>query len=229
MIRSALFNRLRVLSPYPLRQVIKRQPWFVPLSRVIFGNEVYCESYYKDVERLEGASVPVIAEWIREELRPQRVIDIGCGPGHLARALADRGIEVFGVDISDQAIAATRAKGLACEKFDLTIPGSTLPDVPYDLAVSCEVAEHLEEKYAARFVGHLCAAARTVYLTAAEPDPSVGLGLYHMNEQPNEYWIKLFEEQGYVYDKAATGEARRIFAGANVISYLAKPMVFRKG
>jgi SAM-dependent methyltransferase len=35
------------------------------------------------------------------DLRPgQRVLDVGCGPGRHARALATRGIEVVGVDIS---------------------------------------------------------------------------------------------------------------------------------
>jgi SAM-dependent methyltransferase len=41
------------------------------------------------------------------------VLDIGCGPGRLTIALAERGIPVLGVDISRTAVARVRAAG-AC-------------------------------------------------------------------------------------------------------------------
>lgn len=50
-----------------------------------------------------------------------RVLDVGCGPGRHARELARRGIEVHGVDISDDfvRIAATDAPaGATFERFD---------------------------------------------------------------------------------------------------------------
>jgi SAM-dependent methyltransferase len=43
------------------------------------------------------------------ELAPgQRVLDVGCGPGRHALALARRGIDVLGVDLSDDFIALAR-------------------------------------------------------------------------------------------------------------------------
>ncbi|MFM8564008.1 MAG: class I SAM-dependent methyltransferase [Acidimicrobiia bacterium] len=50
-----------------------------------------------------------------------RVLDVGCGPGRHARELARRGMEVHGVDISDEfvRIAATEAPaGATFERFD---------------------------------------------------------------------------------------------------------------
>jgi SAM-dependent methyltransferase len=38
------------------------------------------------------------------------VADLGCGPGHVARYLADRGADVFGMDLSPEMVA--RARGL---------------------------------------------------------------------------------------------------------------------
>ena len=44
------------------------------------------------------------------ELEPgERVLDVGCGPGRHARALADRGFEVVGVDISARFIEIARS------------------------------------------------------------------------------------------------------------------------
>ena len=228
MVRSAVFNVLRKFSSYETRQWFKRQSWFTPVSRMMFGNAVYCDSYYRDVERLEASSVGIVADWIVKNLAPTRLIDVGCGPGHQMLALANRGVQVFGVDISDAALSiTTKEKKLSAEKFDLTQTAKKLPGIPYDVAMSCEVAEHLEPQYAATFVEHLISAAPTVYLTAAEPDPTCGLGLNHFNEQEHSYWIKLFEDKGYVYQKEMSETLQAEFAG-KVNSYLARAIIFRK-
>src|SRR3954464_2213367 len=52
-------------------------------------------SFTKGTEQEVGFLVEALG------LRPgHRVLDVGCGPGRHARALATRGIEVVGVDIS---------------------------------------------------------------------------------------------------------------------------------
>ena len=112
MLKGLIYDRLRVFSPYWLRRWVKNRSWFVPLSQRLFGSEVYSRSYFQDIERLEAGSVGHMAGWILSELRPppRRVIDVGCGPGHLMAALRDRGAEVFGVDISGAALRASRLK-----------------------------------------------------------------------------------------------------------------------
>lgn len=227
-MRGFLYDVLRKATSSRLRQWFKRQPWFVPACRAIFGNHVYSRGYYTDVERIERASVPHIARWIQEVLAPKRVLDVGCGPGHMMEALSKTGISVYGVDVSVAAIEATRSKGLSAESFDLTRPDGALPGTPYDLAISCEVAEHLDQQFARRFVEHLTSAANLVYLTAAEPGQNIGVGLFHVNEQPHSYWVSLFEERGFEFLADLSQKARSIFSSHQVVSYLAKPLVFRK-
>jgi SAM-dependent methyltransferase len=223
-----VFDVMRRATSPRVRGWIKKNPLFLPVSKRLFGTGVYGQSYFNDIERIEAASVPVIAEWIVRRLSPTSVIDIGCGPGHQMKALVERGVRVFGVDIADAALAMARAKGLSVERFDLT-SGARLPGGPYDLVLSCEVAEHLEEKHAGAFVDHCVSAGSVVYLTAAEPSADGTTGLHHFNERPNAYWVGLFRERGWVLDEALTAEARAAFAGSGVISYLAKPMVLRRG
>lgn len=219
-----LYDSLRDRTPPKLRRWIKNQPWFVPVTKAAIGTGVYSKSYYRDVERMEAASVRTMAHWIAENLKPSRVIDVGCGPGHFMQALEAVGIACVGVDVAKTALLCCEEKNLSVTRFDLTLPGS-LPGIPYDLAVSCEVAEHLEERFAARFVDKLAEAAPVVFLTAAVPGDG---GLHHHNEQPNSYWIDLMRRRGMELDAESTRSAREWFAPRGVIRYLARPMIFRR-
>jgi len=208
-----------------LRKKLKSCKAFNPLTKLIFGTGVYSESYYQDVERIEAKSMPVLAEWIIAELKPKTILDIGCGPGHLMASLNALGADCIGVDISDASLRKTSDKGLECHRHDLTDPAAPLPASPFDLAISCEVAEHLEQKHAKTFVKKLTSSAPVIFLTAAEPDGMPGM--HHFNEQPNAYWIDLIEKDGFVFDAEKTQNARELFAAKKVIRYLAKPMIFR--
>ena len=166
----------------------------------------------------------VIATWIRETLKPTRVVDVGCGPGHLIEALHKGGIEVLGLDYSAAAREFVSKKGLPFETLDLTTPG-VVPGSPWDLAVCCEVAEHLDARHADTFVEKLTSASSTVFLTAAEVGQG---GLNHVNEQPNSYWIAKFDRQGFALDGNLTTKARTAFAESDMVHYLSKPMIFRR-
>jgi hypothetical protein len=104
-------------------------------------------------------------------------------------------------------------------------PEGLVPGSPWDLAVCCEVAEHLDARHADIFVENLTSASNTVFLTAAEVGQG---GLNHVNEQPNSYWIAKFHRRGFTLDGNLTEKARAAFAGGEVVHYLAKPMIFRR-
>ncbi|MEV4116895.1 class I SAM-dependent methyltransferase [Nonomuraea sp. NPDC049695] len=71
-----------------------------------------------------GEAVPAVAsqlafltEWLPPA--PARVLDAGCGRGHLALALARAGYTVAAVDIDPEAVAATTALGVAAIESDI--------------------------------------------------------------------------------------------------------------
>ena len=77
--------------------------------------------------------------------------------------------------------------------FDMTKPFSM--DRQFDLVVSLEVAEHLPHESAKQFVDSLVSLGPVILFSAAIPFQG---GTNHINEQWPHYWLKLFQEQGYV-------------------------------
>jgi 2-polyprenyl-3-methyl-5-hydroxy-6-metoxy-1,4-benzoquinol methylase len=112
-------------------------------------------------------------ELIMEVFEPQRVLDVGCGPGFLMLFLAEHGAEVHGIDFAPASIDLAPA-----DVRDLiTIGDVTEPHVPersYDLVVCREVLEHLTVLQVRRTIEQLCrASSRFVYATTRfHPDPA---------------------------------------------------------
>lgn len=77
-----------------------------------------------------------------------RVLDYGCGPGSNADALAGDGIELIGLDASEDALEHAKATGeyaRLLRSADETIP---LPDASVDLILAADVLEHVDDKRA---------------------------------------------------------------------------------
>jgi SAM-dependent methyltransferase len=115
-----------------------------------YATAQYTEEYYRQVLRnIAYRSHAWRLRWLDECLQPgpgQRIVDLGCGPGVLARHLLERGAEVHGVDLSPIAIRFAR-------EFNAHFPGAHfevadasacthLPDGSSDKACSCDVTEH---------------------------------------------------------------------------------------
>lgn len=65
------------------------------------------------------------------------------------------------------------------------------------MAISTEVAEHIEEEYADTFVDNLTNASDCILFSAAIPGQG---GEHHVNEQWQSYWVKKFENRCYEAD-----------------------------
>jgi len=73
------------------------------------------------------------------------VLDIGCGSGELASVLKNRGINVIGIDISEEALS--EAKEFLLESFCFNLEAEKWPEElivqKFDLIIASEVIEHL--------------------------------------------------------------------------------------
>lgn len=131
--------------------------------------------------------------------KPASVVDVGCGRGTWLKAFKEVGVqELVGYDgpwnsqqnMDDQAIRSIQV--------DLNNIIESVGADRYDLAISLEVAEHLEPASAPSFVETLTMLSDVVMFSAAYEYQG---GTHHINEQRHTYWAAHFLEHDYVpYD-----------------------------
>lgn len=153
----------------------------------------YNRSFYDRHAACSASSAAAIVPILIEILRPQRVLDVGCGVGAWLAAFRDRGVgDVLGLD--GDYVPRDRLL-IAAEEFrptDLSQPFRL--GVRFDLVVSMEVAEHLPQGIAADFVATLVAHGDLVLFSAAIPSQG---GDGHVNEQWPSYWASQFAAHDY--------------------------------
>ena len=71
----------------------------------------------------------------------QRVLEVGCGRGHLTKAFADRGIDIVGIDANPQA-AEVAAPGLVRH---MRAEDLEFDDESFDLVIAVHAIEHIPE------------------------------------------------------------------------------------
>lgn len=93
-------------------------------------------------EFLESKVLPAAAahEHAHMGTRPFRVLDVGCGPAHVARALAQHGCDVTGVDRSPRLLRIAK-KLAARQKVRLTLERAASDSLPFaDASFDCAIA-----------------------------------------------------------------------------------------
>lgn len=185
-------------------------------------NQSYYEAYdignskvsYEHCQALKDFMAHV-ADVIVEQLHPKTVLDAGCAMGFLVEALRDRGVEAYGIDISEYAISRVREDIKPyCWVQSATQP--LLSDKPahYDLIVTIEVIEHLSEQDGALMIENLTRYTDDILFSST---PNASPELTHKNVQYGEYWAKQFAQNGFYKD---------VFFQADFIS--AQAMRFQK-
>lgn len=135
-----------------------------------------------------------IADEIARRIQPKTVLDAGCALGFLVESLRQRGIEAYGMDISEYAIQNVQAEiAPHCWVGSITEP---FPH-KYALIVCIEVLEHLPASQANRAVENLCAHTTSVLFSSTPYDYKE---TSHLNCQPVEYWAELFALHGFFRD-----------------------------
>lgn len=137
-----------------------------------------------------------------KNLNYKTFLDIGCGPGGMLDAALDLGYKVQGVD-GDFVVKRNNPDIVLIHDY---ITGPLILDEIYDLVWTCEFVEHVEEQYVENYMKTI-QSGKTVCMTFAPPKKK---GYHHVNLKPESYWIEVFQNYGFSFNKDLTEELRLV-------------------
>ncbi len=154
---------------------------------------MYSASYYKKHEMGSYQSAIQILGYINSFINFNSVIDLGCGMGTWCKALNNLDIKDFlGIDKHQYDPTYMLIPAEKYMQYDLCKPLEITRRV--DMAISVEVAEHINPEYSDIFINNLCSCSEIVLFSAAISHQG---GTGHINEQSCTYWEKIFNKYGY--------------------------------
>ncbi len=126
-----------------------------------FFDSIYREAPPWDI----GAAQPDLLALLDEHPPEGTVLDVGCGPGDLAVALAQRGLQVLGIDVVEAAIAQARARAdalppEAARRAEFQVADALRPTLlrrRFGAVVDSGFFHVLEAEQRDRFIGELAA------------------------------------------------------------------------
>jgi 2-polyprenyl-3-methyl-5-hydroxy-6-metoxy-1,4-benzoquinol methylase len=186
----------------------------VPFLGDYLQKKIYDKYFYEDANDLKKKSSQQFAEIIVSFFDFQNIFDIGCGCALYIEEFHRLGKEVLGCDGSLEAVK------LASEDFTVFQYDVTKPlwlNRTFDLILCIEVAEHIHRKSSLQLIDNCTNSGNRVIFTAAPPGQG---GVGHINERPREFWIKLFERNGFFYEKKLSAEVRKMMKQHNVVEWI---------
>ena len=130
--------------------------------RDLHANRVRAESFgtlAEEYDRLRPTIPPALVDDL-VALAPERVLDVGCGTGKVARALLERGLSVLGVEFDERMAAVARGHGVEVELGafeDWDARGRT-----FDLIVASDAWHWIDPERGWRKVGEVLAPGGTI-------------------------------------------------------------------
>ncbi|TEB16174.1 putative S-adenosylmethionine-dependent methyltransferase [Pelotomaculum sp. FP] len=147
----------------------------------------YGQTSYDNVENLAGVIIKMCGAGT--------LLDAGCGMGVLVRELSVRGIQAYGMDISDYVIGYSRRINENYFKSGsiLNIPW---PDCSFDTVVCTDVLEHLQKEDIAKSLLELYRVTRRfVFCTVSTQNDRDNR--WHLTVEKRDWWESQFFQAGF--------------------------------
>ena len=194
----------------------------IPFINKAVLNKIYDKDFFLEGEKLKKDSAAKVAEIINSKIAFHSVFDIGCGMGIYLEEFHLLGKEALGCDFSVDGLRIS-PKQFTVFQADATKPIAL--NRKFDLLICFEVAEHIQKKHSRQLVANCTSNSDTVLFTAA-PVGQGGVG--HINEQPYQFWIDLFREQGFTLDNELSQMMRAQMKNEDVVFWIANNLMLFK-
>lgn len=174
----------------------------------------YDEAYYQaNGQDRDRPALLLYDRLVRRYVRPGRVLDVGCGTGHLLARLARR-IPADGLEVSEYSAAQARRRSPRSTVFG---DGAELPEAGFDGFTAVHVFEHIPDEPLGVLLRELRRATRPgTHGLVVVPDPAGRghalhgdgwLGLTdptHVNLKPHSAWVDFLGAHGFPVVRAAS-------------------------
>lgn len=132
-----------------------------------------------------------VAERILAVAPARTVLDVGCAKGLLVQALAARGVDAYGLDVSEHAISTAHED----VRRRLRVASATDPITQrYELITCIEVLEHMGPQDAQDAMDTMCAATDRIVFSSSPTDLAEPT---HVNVHDNRQWAGWFADRGF--------------------------------
>lgn len=149
--------------------------------------------YRRDEPHWSAFFEPIV-DRIVADIRPRRVLDAGCAMGFVVELFRQRGVEAFGFDVSEYALAHVHPS-----VKDFCWRASVTDEIAgrYDLITCIEVLGHVPPPDDETAIANFCRHADDVLISTSPLDPRERR---HRNLNPPEHFAGLFAGHGFFRD-----------------------------
>ncbi len=180
--------------------------WFDPNFKDSF--EIFdLDSFYpKDILKDIAPTQEAIDDYIYSVINNSKkyinrditsVVDFGCRGGHYIKRFLELGIDAVGVEGTTGGYETMLEIGIPNNKaYLLDLRRYISLNRKFDVAICTEVAEHLEPPFSSQLVNTLTSHSDVIFFSSEEPGTNEN-HYHHCNEQPNKFWINLFDFYGF--------------------------------
>jgi SAM-dependent methyltransferase len=171
--------------------------------------DTYAERLWDELDGkpLDRAVLQAFAAMVRAAGPRGVVADVGCGPGHVTRFLADCGLDVVGIDIAPRMVAVARQREPTLRYEVGSVLRLAVPDATWAGAVALYSLIHFDDDELATALGELHRAVRPGGLVL------VSVHSAHL-ENPGEERLHLDELWGHAVDLDVRFIAADVLASA---------------
>ncbi len=157
---------------------------------------LYTDDFYAEYINGSFISAQTVLGYLFGLHAPKSVVDVGCGQGAWLAASEKLGVrDLLGLDGDWVNQDKLMSQTMQFKMVNLNRTETAQIQRRFDLAMSLEVAEHLEAESSAAFVAFLTSLSDAVLFGAAFCwQPGDG----HINNRLHSFWGDLFQKNGYV-------------------------------